>query len=256
MHDPYAALAAPFLAHYKTLRGVVRSALVARQLDAHMPAPPALVADIGGGAGHQAIRLAGLGYEVSLLDPSREMLDRAQEALMAEDARVRDRVRLVHASGEESPRILGSGRFDAVLCHGVLMYVDAPAALIAALAAIVRPGGLVSILTKNAAALAMRPALEGRFRDALDAFEADRDVGGLGVATTAHTLRGLAAQLEAHGLDLAAWYGVRVFTDHLGDRPPGPDDRAVLAAEWEAGRRDPYRAVARLLHVLAIAHPA
>lgn len=250
MADPYASLADRFLAHYATLRGAVRYALVARQLDAHLPPPPASITDIGGGAGQQAIRLARMGYRVTLLDPSAEMLRKARQALESEEPGVRDRVELIAGTGEQAPHILGAVAFDVVLCHGVLMYVAEPALLINALARIARPGGLVSVLAKNADALAMRPAFEGRFRDALAVFDADRDRGGLGVVTRGDTLAGLAAAFAASGVDLARWYGVRVFTDHLGDRPPGPDLEDVIAAEWEAGRRDPYRAVARLLHLI------
>lgn len=47
------------------------------------------------------------------------------------------------------------------------------------------------------------------------------------------------------------WFGIRVFTDHLVDVPVPEDVEAVIAAEAEAGRRDPYRQLGRLLHVLA-----
>lgn len=46
------------------------------------------------------------------------------------------------------------------------------------------------------------------------------------------------------------WYGVLVFTDHLDGPAPAPDELAeLLAAEQEAGSRDPYRRVAALLHL-------
>lgn len=256
MSDPYADLADPFARHYATLRGQVREVLAARQLAAHAPAPPAAVADIGGGAGQQAIRLARLGHEVVLLDPSARMLALAREALGQEAAAVRARARLVQGYGEDAPQLLGSEAFDLVLCHGVITYLDEPRPLIAALGRIAKPGGIVSLITKNAEALAVRPALEGRFREARRAFAADGAVGGMGVATRAHSLAQLVDWVAAAGLELAGWYGIRVFTDHLGRQPPGGDVADVLAAEWEAGRRDPYRRVARLLHVLARRRPA
>jgi SAM-dependent methyltransferase len=251
MDDPYAAKAARFLSHYRTLRGAVRLQLLARQLDAHMPPPPARIADVGGGAGHQAIPLARRGHEVVVLDPSEAMLEEARQALEDEQADVRGRIRLVCGWGEEAPRLLGERGFGAVLCHGVLPYVEEPAALLASLAAITAPGGLVSLLGKNAEALAMRAGLEGRWNDALAAFDADRDVGGMGVTTRGDTLAGLTRMLDDAGLEVEAWYGVRVFTDHLWDVPPAPGMERAIEAEWEAGRRDPYRRVARLVHVIA-----
>ena len=248
-------LAARFKEHYETLRGVVRQKLVDRQLAEHLVGPPARICDVGGGAGPQALPLARLGYEVTILDQSEEMLQTARRALDSEDEKVRRRVRLVRGSGEEASSILGRESFDAVLCHGVLMYLEETAPLVGALAGIARPGAIVSILTKNADSLAMRPALEGRYGDALAAFDSDRDTGRLGVENRAHTVAGISEMLEEHGVNVERWYGVRVFTDHLGDQEPGPDLPEVLEAEWEAGRRDPYRSMARLIHVLGRKKP-
>lgn len=250
VRDPYAAQAERFLQHYATVRGVVRSVLVARQLDLHLPPPPRRVADIGGGAGHQALRMARDGYHVVLLDPSDAMLLVAREALAGEPADVRERVALVQGGAEDARMFLGEAAFDAVLCHGVAGQVEGPHPLVHALAAIARPGAVLSLLVKNARALAMRAALEGRFADALAAFDADRDTGGVGVRTRADTLEDLRPAMDEAGFDLVEWYGVRIFTDHWKDRTPGDDLAQVLAVEWEGGRRDPYRGVARLLHLI------
>ena len=105
------------------------------------------------------------------------------------------------------------------------------------------------MLTKNASALAMRPALEGRYGDALAALETDRDLGRLGAVTRAETIEGLRLLLKEAGVEVVQWYGVRVFTDHLGDLPPEPNLPEVLELEWKAGRRDPYRSAAYLTHL-------
>ncbi len=54
------------------------------------------------------------------------------------------------------------------------------------------------------------------------------------------------------GAEVVEWYGVRVFTDHLGDdSPPDPTLlEEIIKLEWEAGRRHPYRGVARLIHLI------
>lgn len=112
------------------------------------------------------------------------------------------------------------------------------------------PGALLSLVFKNADALAMRPALEGRWTGALAAFDATDDVGGLGVPTRAHALSDVTALLEDAGFDVVTWFGIRVFSDHLLDVPVD-DLAAVLPAEAEASRRDPYRGLGRLIHVVA-----
>jgi S-adenosylmethionine-dependent methyltransferase len=250
VNDPFSRLAEPFIAHQRTLRGLVRYTLVGRQLEKHLPPPPARVADVGGGAGHQSIPLARNGYEVTILDPSPAMLREAHQTLASEGVDVRRRVRLVQGEGEQGAEILGAESFDAVLCHGVLMYLEDPRPMIHELASIGRPGAMVCVLAKNASALALRPALEGRYGEALAALDAERDLGGLGVLTRGDTVEGLSALFEEAGLGVVQWYGVRMFTDHLGDRDPGTELPEVLELEWEASRRDPYRAVARLIHLV------
>jgi SAM-dependent methyltransferase len=178
------------------------------------------------------------------------MLQKARQTLDAEAEDERGRVEFVNGIGEDAPRLFGEEVFDVVLCHGVLIYLENPDPLIEALSDIARPGAVISILTKNAEALAMRPALEGRYNEALALFDSDREINRLGIDTKTDTVPELSAKLEKHGIKLEEWYGVRVFTDHLDDRPPGPDLPEVLEAEWEAGRRDPYRGVARLVHLI------
>ncbi len=239
-----------FRAHCATVRGQVRYALVARQLELHLPPSPALVVDVGGGAGHQAIQLARSGYQVTLLDPSQEMLGEARKALDAEEDAVRGRVELVEGVGEQARELLGAERFEVVLCHGVVMHVEDPASLNAALASLARPGAVISVLAKNRDALAMRAGLEGRWSDAIAALSSDCDVGGLGVPTRGDSVSDLFALFRRVSVEPVAWYGLRVFTDHLGDQAPGPDLPEILELEWEAGRRDPYRSVARLIHLV------
>jgi S-adenosylmethionine-dependent methyltransferase len=96
----------------------------------------------------------------------------------------------------------------------------------------------------------MRAALEHRFADAIDLFDAKADLGRVGVVTRGDSLGSLTAMFERHRLSTIAWYGIRIFTDHLGDEPPGQDSELAIEAEWRAGQTDPYRQVARLLHLI------
>lgn len=252
--DPWAGLAERFVeGHYGSLRGRVRTHVIGQHLRWHLPDPPAAVVDVGGGAGNQALPLARDGYFVTIVDSSTAMLARAEDSLSREPADVRDRVTLVHAAGENAPDALGGQRFAGVLCHGVLMYLDDPAPMVGALADLADEGGVVSIAAKNRASLAMRPALAGHWQEALAAFDANRQVNGLEVDTRADTVDGLGDLLAEHGIETAAWYGVRLFTDGwTPERPPLDDEENVLAVELEASRRDPYRQLSRLFHLIGV----
>src|SRR5262249_9641242 len=55
---------------------------------------------------------------------------------------------------------------DVVLCHSVLEYVESPQAAMTAIAAILRPGGVVSVLAASAVAAVIHRALAGHFDEA------------------------------------------------------------------------------------------
>ena len=98
--DAWQALADPFVeGAYATVKGKVRTFVLHQQLLRHLAGPPASVLDVGGGAAHQSLPLARLGYRVTVLDSSPAMLAKAEQRLSAEPAEVRDRVRLVQAAG-------------------------------------------------------------------------------------------------------------------------------------------------------------
>lgn len=249
--DVWAAVTSRFVDHYETLYGRTRTYVLHQHLKEHLPPPPGRVVDVGGGAGHQAIPLAQEGYEVTIVDPSAEMLAAARQRLMAEPDDVQARVRLVKGTGETAGEAVGGEAFTAALCHGVVMYVDDPEPLVAGLCGLVAPGGVVSIVAKNAAALAMRPAHEGDWAAVLEAFDATHQANGLGMDTRADTVGGLSGMLARQGIEPVAWYGVRLFTEGWGrERPATDEDSAVFAAELEASQRDPYRQLSRLFHLV------
>lgn len=251
----FAAGEAEWRARLGTLRQVVRQELVARQLTAHLPdAPSRRVLDVGCGQGTQVIRLARRGHRVTGLDSSATLLADLRRSLQAEAADVRDRVDTVHGDAEKAAELFSPGGFDAVLCHGVLMYFDDPRPLLAALARVVSPGGLVSLLVRNGDALAMRPGLQGDWATARQAFDRTSYDNRIGVTARADRLGELTASLAEHRLTVRAWYGVRVFTDTVASDTPPPAEAefdALLACEERAGSTDPYRSVAALLHVIA-----
>jgi SAM-dependent methyltransferase len=231
---------------------------VARQLDEQIagrfPVGQRLrVLDVGMGQGTQALRLARAGHQVTGVEQDPTMIAAAREALSGEPEGIRERVRLVQSDGRDTGVHFLPGSFDVVLCHGVLMYVEEPDALLAGLARMLAPGGLLSLLVRNGDALAMRPGLFGDWAAALDAFDTLSYTNRLGLDVRADRLEALTATLAGIGAPLHAWYGVRVFTDTAADGAElPPDAETLLAAEERAGRTDPYRGVAALLHLCGV----
>jgi SAM-dependent methyltransferase len=236
------------------LRDTVRQELVAAQLveaiQERSSGAPLRVLDAGCGQGTQALRLARAGHEVTGLDISEDLLERFASELSAQPSELQARVRLVHGAGEAAAE-LTPGPFDLVLCHGVLMYLDDPDPMLRALASVAADGALVSLLVRNGIAPAMRDGLRGKWDDALGAFDSADYVNRLGLPARGHAPEELDAAVAPLGWRRGRWYGVRVFTDHREEPAASHDElERIIAVEHEAARRDPYRAVAALLHLL------
>jgi S-adenosylmethionine-dependent methyltransferase len=207
--------------------------------------PDQRVLDIGGGTGGFAVRVAELGHQVTVVDPSPDAL--AALARRAHDDGVADRVTAVQGDLEGLGGLGADGSFDLVLCHGVLGLVQDPRAALGVTVAALRPGGTLSLLVGQHHAAVVARAMAGHFaqaRELLDGRTPDRRF----------TAPELVDLLEQSGLAVAEVQGVRVFTDlvpsSLLDLEPGAS-ASLLELERAVATRPEYRTLASQLHVLA-----
>jgi S-adenosylmethionine-dependent methyltransferase len=217
------------------------------------------VLDVGAGQGTQALRLAALGHEVVALEPDPAMRAQLRAAL---DERSSERLKVDVLDGGLGllPTQLGSAAYDVVLCQGVLMYLPESGPALAELARLVAPGGLLSLVFRNAEGIALRPAIRRDWAEVHALLDASDDpnpwyVNEIGVRARADRLADVERDLARHGLTTLAWHGVRIATDSADadeTAPQDPDDlEAMLVAEERLGRTDPYRRVATLVHLLS-----
>jgi S-adenosylmethionine-dependent methyltransferase len=215
------------------------------------------VVDAGGGTGGFAVPLASLGHAVTVIDPSPDSLAAAQRR--AAEAGVP--LRAVQGDAADLATVAGEKNADLVLCHSVLEYVDSPAAAMAAIASVLRPGGAVSVLAASAVAAVIHRALAGRFDDAR------RLLAGIGTGSTPaadgagpvlartrrFTLAGVTGLIEDAGLRPGAALGVRVFTDLVpgvvADADPGAAE-ALRALEQAVSVHPAFHDYAAQFHVL------
>ena len=241
---------------YDSVKGYMRTYVLHHQLLEHLPPPPVAVLDVGGGAGHQSFPLARAGYEVTLLDSSTPMLDKARGRLSELPDGTQRRVTLVQGDGEKAEEALSGRRFAAVLCHGVLGYLE-PEPLIGQLSRCAEEGGIVSIMAGNADTMAVRPALEQRWEEALASFDTTAaTIAELGVRGRSHTVTDVGDRVRGHGVEPVRWYGTWLWADLLEfsgvevDRTDPARLAAMAEVELEASRRDPYRRFSRAFHLV------
>ncbi len=231
---------------------------------AHVGRAALEVVDVGAGTGGFAVRLAKLGHHVTVVDPSPDALAAARWRA----AELGVTLTAVQGEASEIAGLVGDGAADLVVCHNVLEYVDSPAAAMAAIARVLRPGGTVSVLAANVVAAVLQRALAGRYEEArrlLTSSAGDPAVpapaapvpapaappaqGGL----TEHrrfTLAGLTALIEGAGLRAGDAQGVRIFAGLLpgvGADPATAD--ALRDLEAAAAGYPALRDIAARLHI-------
>ena len=118
--------------------------------------PDARVADIGCGGGILSESLARAGARVTAIDLAAPLIDTAQLHLHESNLHVDYRL---CSSRELAAREADS--FDAVCCMELIEHVPDPAALVADLAALVKPGGSVFLSTLNRTPAAFALAIVG-----------------------------------------------------------------------------------------------
>lgn len=215
--------------------------------------PGAHVVDIGGGSGTRAVPLAQLGCRVTVVDTSADAL--AMLRRRAVDAGVQDLVEGLQADADALGAALPAESADLLLCHRLLESLDHPAAAVAAMAQVLRPGGVASVLVAGRHAALIVQALAGRFDAATTlASDADGRFGDTDPLRRRFDVDGLTAVLESAGLTVESVTGIGVVSGLISgavrQAHPGADsDLARL--ETLIADRPPLRDIAAELHALA-----
>ena len=211
---------------------------------------PASVVDIGGGTGGFAVRVAELGHRVVVVDPSPDAL--ATLSRRADESGVADLVTGRQGDLDDLPGLLDDGApADVVLCHGVLEILADPAAALAALAGVLRPGGTLSLLVNQRHAAVVTRAMAGHFQQARTLLD---DTSGTAGTTRRFTADEITTVLDEAGFDTRAMHAVRVFVDlvpsSLVDLEPGAAG-ALVELEQAVASRPEYLALATQIHTVA-----
>ncbi|MCX5382955.1 bifunctional 2-polyprenyl-6-hydroxyphenol methylase/3-demethylubiquinol 3-O-methyltransferase UbiG [Streptomyces sp. NBC_00083] len=210
------------------------------------------VLDTGGGSGNFAVPLAALGHRVTVVDPSPNALFALERR--AAEAGVAERVQGVQGDVLGLFDVVERGGYDAVLCHGVLEYVEDPAEGVRNAVDALRPEGALSLLAAGLGGAVLARALAGHFTEARHALSDPAGRWGAGDPVPHRfTADQLIELVGAAGATAGAVHGVRVFADLvpgvLVDTEPGALD-GLLKLEAAAAELPAFHAVATQLHVL------
>ena len=173
----------------------------------------------------------------------------------ARRAGVERELRTVEAEVRALPEEVPRERFDVVLCHNVVQYVDDPGAVLRSAASLVRGGGLLSVMAVNRHAhplsLAVRSLDPAAALEALD----EQTVRGVtfGAELTLFTAEEITALMAEAGCREIEHCGIRCVNDHIVDdaRKHDPEFYAALERlELALTDRHPYPHTAKIFQLL------
>jgi S-adenosylmethionine-dependent methyltransferase len=247
--------AAKYAAYLETPEGRLRLDLPLANLQEFLPQDTRSLRalDLGGGTGANAVRLAGLGFDVTLLDVSLPMLDHAERA--ARQAGVRERVRLEHGDAAQLVTLFDAGSFDLILCHNLLEFVDDPCTVLRDAAGALRnPSGVISVLVRNQPGEVLKAAIQNG-----DLATAERNLTSewadeslYGGRVRLFTSNSLKAIMTAASLSVRGEIGIRVVTDYLPAQLSRNEEyKRIFELERKLGRRPEFAAIARYTQCLA-----
>jgi S-adenosylmethionine-dependent methyltransferase len=249
--------AGKYAAYLDTPEGRLRLDLALAALQEFLPARQAndslSALDLGCGTGAAAVRLAQLGFHVTLLDSSPAMLDIAARAAL--DAGVSDKVALKHGDAAQSASLFRGGSFDVILCHNLLEYVDDPEAVLCGAACLMgSSSAILSVLVRNRAGEVFKAAIQGGdLAAAKNSLTAEWGQEALyGGRVRLFTSDNLRKMLQATSFAVIAERGVRIIVDYLPPQVSRNDEyKRILELERKLGSRAEFAAVARYTHFLA-----
>lgn len=249
--------ASRYAAYLETPEGRLRADLTLANVKDFLPVTDGFrllrALDIGGGTGAAAVRLASLGIHVTLLDSSVEMLQLAECSIVG--AKVLERVALIRGDARHLATVFKSERFDIILCHNILEFVDEPAAVLHDVVRLMRdPSAIVSVLVRNQAGEVMKAALLlGDLAAAEQNLTSEWGQEALYRGKVRlFTPEALEVMLKDAPLSVVARRGVRVMADYL---PPqisrSAEYERIFALERKLGERQEFFGAARYMQYVA-----
>lgn len=206
------------------------------------------ILDAGGGMGQIASKLATLGNTVVLCDPSTEMLAKADHKLRAQG--LHDKVQLVESTIQQLPERV-SGKFEVILCHAVLEWLESPYDALLHLRQLLLPEGYLSLLYYNQNAALITALLAGEFSTVWMYLNGGKVLSGYKKQSHPLDPQTVARWLDEAGFEILRQSGIRIFHDHMPEESKkGPDLEKLLEIEKRLRATEPFASLGQHIHLI------
>ncbi|MCC5824797.1 methyltransferase domain-containing protein [Alkalimonas sp.] len=231
---------------YQTTKGQLRQQVLLRDL-LELPEfqKPQHILDVGAGQGQLALELAKLGHSISLTDISAAMLQ-----LAVQQAEALGLSHQIHCQQSSLQQLSHQGeKYSIVLCHAMLEWLAEPKAAIGQLKALVRQGGLLSLMFYNLDAKRFGNMIYGNFDYVTDGLSKRKTVS----LSPQYPLvpAEVLSWCDIAGFQVLSKTGVRCFHDYL--RQPAMQQShfsELLEMELKYNRQEPYASLGKYIHLL------
>ena len=215
------------------------------------------ILDIGGGIGHFSIELAKLGHNVTYNDLSVNMMGKARQRAFKEG--VADQINWSNTPYQQIATQT-SGKFDLILCHAVIEWLQEPEVLIPSLKKHLQPTGALSLCYYNPAGFIYRNLICGNFKY-LDSIYGGKttdntellpsDSGSL-TPQNPCSRETIEEWLTLANFTIKSLSGIRVFSDYVLQKRGGNLSKEdTLKTEMLYSSIEPYKYLGRYLHTVA-----
>jgi len=235
---------------YGTDKGRLRLDLLREDLDlapvATLRASPGEVLDAGCGGAPLSVAWALDGHRVTMVELSARMLDLARQNY-ARAGIGSERAVFRHGALQRIlPELRDDFRF--IFLHAVLEWTPDPRAVLRLVTRRLAPGGVLSLTFYNLDGFLNRRLLQGNFRH----LDAPRPRPHLGDLTPIYPLLGaeVEAWLAEDGMQILHKRGLRCFADFMHPQAARVTYAQILEQERIFSLREPFRGLARYLHLL------
>jgi S-adenosylmethionine-dependent methyltransferase len=200
------------------------------------------ILDVGGGAGRITLALAKLGHRVTLVEPARDLLEKAQNLAASENLKS---IIFVNTSLQD---FKSEQPFDVILNHAVLEWLAEPKIALAHLVKQLKPGGYLSLMFYNRNAMIFKDILKGDF--SLEALHETSLNRGWGEESKPLFPEIVMQWLDEFGIRVKSKAGIRIFHDHITEKDREGRLEQLLVAEKTLRKREPFASLAQHIHLV------